>query len=398
MIQVLEYNSIEDLSRIQTIWRELHSQTRNASFFQSWEWLHQYLIHNKQVKIKVLSVSLAGKIIGIVPLVIKPVQTRLGTVRALTYPLDSWGIHYSSIGPNPAATMATAMRYLHSAKRHWEILDLRYIDEFGSDVGRTKNALRLSGFQRLERLWSETSLLKMKGSWEEVCSSLPAATLKEYQKSEAKLSELENIEFHRYRPERSMAINQENHWEIFSQFEDMSRQSGKLCLGMRENVTSDKDWKFLRCVHEAAVQNGKLDLCWLTQNDKVISVSYNYHHRGRFDSLGTVYLKSAGPEAANVLMGRMIEDGFDRFDSAYYMNHEKSLLNLEWGNSIASSHRYSHFPLLAPRSQLLRMYQWAFHREEDSHSRFGTEVMPAVTQVEPSETVVQDESRFKVVG
>ncbi len=395
MIQVLEYNSIEELLRIQTIWRELHSQTRNSSFFQSWEWLHQYLIHNKQIEIKVLSVSLAGKIIGIVPLVIKPIQTRLGTVRALTYPLDNWGIHYSSIGPNPAATMAATMRYLHSAKRNWGIFDLRYIDEFGSDIGRTKNALKLSGFQRFQRIWSEASLLRMNGSWEQVCSSLPEETLKEYHKSEAKL---ENIEFHRYRPERSMAMNREYHWEIFSQFENMSRQSGGICLGMRENSTSDKDWKFLRSVHEAAVQNGKLDLCWLTQNDKAISVSYNYHHRGRFDSLGTVYLKSAGPEAANVLMGRMIEDGFDRFDSAYYMNHEKLLLNLEWGNSIASSYRYSHFPLLSPRSQMLRMYQWAFHREENSCIEVGTEVMPAATQNEPSEARVQGESRFKVVG
>lgn len=399
MIQISEYKSLSEFQKLRTIWGELHQQTRNASYFQSWDWLNQYLIHQgENVKPRILTISLAGRIIGIVPFIIKPVQTKLGNILALTYPLDSWGIHYSSLGPNPAASIAAAMRHLNKSRRDWDILDLRYIDEMGIDSGRTRNAMRLSGFQRMQRVWSKSSVVKMNHNVNSASDLLPKTTLNEYRISEKVLSRFENVEFHRYRPEQSVVDKPDYHWEIFSLFEKMSRETKNFCPGLRENPASDRDWKFLRCVHEEAVRSGNLDLCWLTANDEVIAISYQYHHRGRLDSLGTVYSHHAGEEAANVLIGRMMEDGFERFDLAYYMNHEKSQLKLDWGNEIADSYRYSHYPLVSARSQLLRVSQWVFHREEKLKPRMNSDYSPEFSNTESMESVIENESRFRIVG
>ena len=152
MITVAEINDIERLSEFRLLWRTLWDKTRNASFFQSLDWLENYWHRfGAQQKLRTLIVSVGGKPIGIVPFVVKEVPSRLGPIRALTYPLDSWGAFYGPLGPNPATTLAAAMRHISETKRDWDLIDLRYIDAEGTDRGRTQNAMRSAGLQTYRR-------------------------------------------------------------------------------------------------------------------------------------------------------------------------------------------------------------------------------------------------------
>ena len=87
MITVAEINDIDRLDHFRLAWRALLGKTKGATFAHSPEWLEHYWNHfGHNQRLRILFVTLGNKIIGIVPLVVKPVATKIGTVRVLTYP------------------------------------------------------------------------------------------------------------------------------------------------------------------------------------------------------------------------------------------------------------------------------------------------------------------------
>ena len=113
MAEVTEIRSIDDLDSYQLVWQSLLLKTRDATFFQSLDWLKVYWRHfGEDKQLRVLIISSAGETIGIVPLVVVTEPTRVGPVRFLTYPLHDWGSFYGPIGPNPTASLMAAMRHL----------------------------------------------------------------------------------------------------------------------------------------------------------------------------------------------------------------------------------------------------------------------------------------------
>jgi hypothetical protein len=63
------------------------------------------------------------------------------------------------VGPNPTATLYGALQHLALAPRDWDLIDLRNIDERGSDRGRTANALRLAGLSARSRAWAGAAVV-----------------------------------------------------------------------------------------------------------------------------------------------------------------------------------------------------------------------------------------------
>ena len=77
MPDVHEINSIADLGRIGADWRSVLAQTRNASFFQSLDWLTIYWKHfGGGQRLRVLVVCENGAPEGIVPLVVRREPTK----------------------------------------------------------------------------------------------------------------------------------------------------------------------------------------------------------------------------------------------------------------------------------------------------------------------------------
>ena len=166
MARVTEINSLEELAGRRLLWDLLLSQTREATFFQSLDWLLAYWRHfGQQQRLRVLIVEAADRPIGILPLTVIPESTRLGTVRVLTYPLDGWGTFFGPIGPNPTATLVAGLRHVQSTPQDWDLVDLRWIDARGIDAGRTAAALRSADLPAAQKPWQEVAQIELAGDW-----------------------------------------------------------------------------------------------------------------------------------------------------------------------------------------------------------------------------------------
>jgi len=129
MAKITEIRSLDQLDSLRLVWRSLLQQTPNATFFQSLDWLEVFWRHHgADQQLRVLVVSSGSEVIGILPLTVVTESTGVGSVRFLTYPLQDWGSFFGPIGPNPTATLMAAMRYLNTAPRDWDVLDLRWVD------------------------------------------------------------------------------------------------------------------------------------------------------------------------------------------------------------------------------------------------------------------------------
>ena len=148
MPSVEEINDIRDLAGYRLLWNSLLPQTGNATFFHSLDWLGVYWKHyGGNQKLRTLIVSAADRPIGIVPLVIRREQTRVGPVRTLTFPLHNWGTFYGPLGPNPTATLLAGLNHVRQTRRDWDLFDLRWVDKVGYDFGRTQRVMEFAGTQ-----------------------------------------------------------------------------------------------------------------------------------------------------------------------------------------------------------------------------------------------------------
>jgi len=66
--------------------------------------------------------------------------------------------------------------------------------------------------------------------------------------------------------------------------------------------------------------------------------------------------KSAG--AGKALYAMLIRDGFSRGDRVFEMGPGYMEIKTEWMTRTAHSCRYSHYPLSAPKAQVLRLKHW----------------------------------------
>jgi len=166
MSSVQEINSIEELAGYRLLWNRLLSDTREASFFQSLDWLEVYWQHfGADQKLRVLIVYSGDQPIGILPLVVRQESTRIGTLRVLTYPLSDWGSFYGPIGPNPTATLLAGLSYISRCDRDWDVVELRWVNNERCDFRRTEQAMRSAGIEGKKQAWRQAALIDLDGTW-----------------------------------------------------------------------------------------------------------------------------------------------------------------------------------------------------------------------------------------
>lgn len=358
MIHVAEINSLERLSAFRLTWQALWGRTRCATFFQSFDWFENY--HRRfgdKHRLRVLIVSLVGKPIGIVPLIVKPVETGMGTMRVLTYPLDSWGAAYGSIGPNPAATMSAAMKHLRDSKRDWDLIDLRYIDNAGCDKGRTLNALRSAGFPAIDRTWDETLVVDTASTWEAYWNSRPKGWRTALNSAETQLAQRGQTSFVRIRPEGMSRGDTDRRWDVFQAFESLvkAERRSQSRYGHACNITDELE--FLHELHPAAVDAGQADISLLSVNGRPVAGGYAYHCNGVVETVRVAVAPDIAAEAGTVLIGRMVRDSFERGDAELKFSSAESQFVDGWKTLSAVSRRYTHFSSRTPRAQALRWNQ-----------------------------------------
>ncbi|MBI1391823.1 MAG: hypothetical protein GC152_03675, partial [Alphaproteobacteria bacterium] len=192
MFQYNEINSLSQLDDWGDDWRQLSARTvSGASVFRSYEWFRALLENCEQrFRPRALAVSLAGRPIGIAPLVEIRSEHRV----TLQYVPTLWPSPMLPVGPNIAATLTALTKY-QAAKRIANVFELGPVDQFAGDLGRTANAFRLAELRPLRRVGNCQHVIDLE-SVKDAGSRL-SRQLTEHQ--QAWQSQANSVGFHRYR-------------------------------------------------------------------------------------------------------------------------------------------------------------------------------------------------------
>lgn len=356
MSQIHEINQIDDLDAHQLCWRSLLQQTRQASFFQSLDWLRCYWRHFGQgQKLRVLIVTSGGAPIGILPLTVIPENTRIGTVRVLTYPLHDWGTFYGPLGPNPAATLTAGLRHIKRTSRDWDLVDLRWVDRV-HDGGRTSLAMQMAGLGCLERRWKSSDVIDLRLPWDEYVASRSGKFRNNLRRAERSADRSGGVTFHRYRPAGAAHGDNDPRWDLFDQCCQVARRSWQGSSQSGTTLCHSAVEAFFRDTHEAAVHAGACDVASLRHDGRMIAFAYNYCWGGNIQGVRIGY----DPEYAHLspgvlLLARMIQDSHARGDQFLDLGPDPADYKSRWRTATLTSYRYAHYAAVSPRGQLLRL-------------------------------------------
>ena len=360
MAQVLEINQIDQLAQFRQEWGYLLRQTCGASFFQSLEWLEIFWRHfGRGQKLRVLVVLAGDRPTGILPLVVRSEATKVGRLRVLTFPLHDWGSFYGPIGPDPDSTLAAGLEHLRRTRRDWDILELRWQGAPGTDPTQTQRAMLTAGFQAYPTVWDHTAIVDLAGTWESYWSARKDAWLQRFRHVEHKLSEQGEISCVRYRPLGRPHDDGSPRWDLYDACEEIARRSWQGAATNGTTLSHESVRGFLREVHEAAAAAGAVDLSLLLIDRAPVAFLYNYHYRGYVYGLRRGHdAERLWRGAGHVLLAYTLRDSFARGDRVYDLGVSSLEGKRRFQTRLLPILRFSHFPPLAARTQLLRIKRW----------------------------------------
>lgn len=358
MPTITEINDPAQLEDYRLVWGALLGQTRQATHFQSLDWLLAYWGHyGADQRLRVLIVQSGEETIGILPLVVRSEQTRVGQVRVCTYPLSNWGTFYGPIGPNPTATLLAGMGHLRRTPQDWEMLELRWVDNDGCDHRRTEHAMKGVGFGASKQAWDQSSVIDTQQSWDEYVATRPKDFRRKLRRNERVVAARGNVTYVRYRPAGARWEESDPRWDLYEACEELARTSWQGSSETGTTLSHDSVRNYLRDAHEAACHAGAVDLNLLLVDGRPVAFVYGYSHEGRVFALRSGF----DPEfdgAGVVLWARIIEDSCSRGDEQIDMGPGSLEYKRRWRSELVTSYRYTHFAPGHARVQALRLNRW----------------------------------------
>ncbi len=361
MHTVRELNSSAELDQLRLTWRVLWGATRNATYFQTLDWLQIYWRHfGARQRLRVLVVESTEGPLGILPLVVRRQSSVVGNLRELTYPLDYWGSFMGPLGGNPAATLLTGLRHIAQSRRDWDLIDLRWIDTAGSDHGRTPSALHLAGLAGRRTAWTQVALVDLEAGWDAYWQGRRPRLRKNLVRFERHLNRRGPVELVRYRPLGAAVGDDNPRWDLYDQCVELARRSWQGNSREGNTLSHDQVRQFLRDQHLAAVRGGWADIALLYCDGAPVAFQYSYVNDGYVSGLRTGF----DPELAvdgvgSVLMARSIADLIERGDRIFDLGPDYLPAKRPWWTRLAPSDRCLHYAAGSPRAQALRLARWA---------------------------------------
>jgi CelD/BcsL family acetyltransferase involved in cellulose biosynthesis len=368
MIEVREINQIEGLCEFRIAWQALLARTPGASFFHSLEWLECYWKHFAAgQQLRVLLVTESRQPVGIVPLVVRTESTRVGRLRMLTYPLQDWATFFGPIGPHPSASLVAALRHVRQTPRDWDVLDLRWVDVDRTDRGRTERAMAQTGFRPCGQKWDRTSLVELTENWQDYWQGREAKFRKNIDRLQRQMAEQGKVELVRYRPDPAYG-DVDPRWDLYDACVALAQRSWQGKRGDKTNLCHAEFSGFFRDAHAAAARLGAADLSLLYFNDEPAAFMMNYHWQGAVYGLR----RGFDPQFRHlrpglVLQKIMLEDGLRRGDRCYDLGTGSHDAKEAWRTNLQTSYRYTFFPALVLRAQLLWWNRWLRRRLHGEH-------------------------------
>lgn len=369
MITIQQINDIREFQPLHAAWSSLLRQTPDADFFRTAEWLETYWTHHGDGQyLRVIVIEEDDEVTGILPLVIRPYQTRIGTFRVLTYPLDHWGSFYGPIGADPAGTLRAGLAYIAGQERDWDFINLQWMDGASTDD--------LTGVELpvTRRPCYDVPVVDLTVPWQDYWSSRSTNWRSNCRRNEKKLAKIGPVEHFRYRPQGEEKGDADPRWDLFDECEGIARRSWQGESTDGTTISHDSVSDFLRNMHLTAVRTGCLDLNLLRVNGETVAFNYNYCYRGYVSSLRLGFDHSfAKHGAGTVLTYRMLMDSSERGDRTFDFLPGSLDVKARWQTEARAAVSYEHLPAGPPRVELLRAKHWL----SDNIQRFREHVSSA---------------------
>jgi CelD/BcsL family acetyltransferase involved in cellulose biosynthesis len=379
MVEVLEIDSIEELSQYRMLWNSLFAATPAATFFHTLDWLEVAWKHfGKGQSLRVLVTKAAGEPLGILPLCVRTEKYRLGTVRVLTYPLDNWSTWYGPIGPNPSATLMAAMQHLRTRERDWDMIDLRWVGPAETERGRTARAMRVANILSQKSVYQTTTIVDLPSSWQEFLAAKSDDARRDLRRALGRAFGDGRAEYLRHRPAPATEGDGDPRWDLYEMCEQVARTSWQGSMMNGNTLTHDRVRDYFRDAHATAARLGMVDMNLVTVDGQPASFLVSYHHHGHVCALRTG--SDGAIEDRGVGFGvilKSIEDGIERGDRTIDLGQEPGKHNRQLRTRFASSYRLTYAPFSSWRSQTVRWSRWAQQRwQQRRAASAGAETVP----------------------
>jgi CelD/BcsL family acetyltransferase involved in cellulose biosynthesis len=361
--RVHEFRDFESLRPYRDTWNTLLAQTAGASYFLSYDWLENYWQHcraDQQLRVLVIESASVdstspAQVVGILPLVVRREETRLGRVRVLTFPLHGWGTSYGPIGPDPQTTLAAGCRYLAAAKRDFELFDLRWLDDRRGLGELAAQAMHSAGFCHRRALWFDAYHVNLHEGWDAYWASRTSHWRTNIRSNLKKLAKLGPVEYVRYRP-RGTAFGQDDpRWDLYDACVQLAARGWQ---GLRNDGTTlshPQVRDYLRSAHQVAAQFGAADINLLYVAGEPVAFAYNYAYRGHVYGMRAGYdplFKTLG--AGSALAYHMTQDSCQRGDRVLDLGPGNMPSKVNWLNEVVPAYHYTNYSPWSLRAWGLR--------------------------------------------
>jgi CelD/BcsL family acetyltransferase involved in cellulose biosynthesis len=300
----------------------------------------------------------AGSPIGILPLVVRRENTRLGSVRVLTYPLADWGSFYGPIGPSPTATLLAGLGHVRRSEPDWDLIDLRWINGSRS-CDRTRRAFEIRGFSAKAALWAESAQVELAGTWESYWAGRKRSWRKNVRYAERRLATHGPIEFSRWRPPGSSFGDGDPAWPLYDTCEGLASRSWQGSSNTGTTLSHEAVKPFLRAAHERAAHVGAADVSLLSVGGVPAAFAYCYQTAGYVYGLRMGFDGQAIHDGAGtILLARLIEDSFQRGDQIVDLGSEYLDCKRQWLTRVQPSYHVTHYRSGGAKAQALRLKRW----------------------------------------
>ena len=194
--------------------------------------------------------------------------------------MHDWATFFGPIGPNPSATLVAGLRHVRQTPRDWDVLDLRWVDVDGADLGRTERAMAQTGFRPCGQKWDRTSLVELPETWQAYWQGREAKFRKNIDRLQRRMAEQGKMELVRFRPEPASDGEVDPRWDLYDTCVALAQRSWQGESGDKTNLCHAEVSGFFRDAHAAAARLGAVDLNLLYFNDEPAAFMYNYRWQG----------------------------------------------------------------------------------------------------------------------
>ncbi len=342
MTHVVEINHLHDLTRFQLAWKALWHETQRAHIFQSYEHLTKSWHRLGQgAKWRVLLVYSSGKMIGILPLIATSRRLAGCTARVVGYPGPQWVRQVGPIGPNPTATLHTAIKFLASQRRSWDVLDFQCSEH---DRSQTKLAMDLAGLAGRLEPSQPIAVVDLREGWQ----TSRSRARNEFRRLEVAAARRGRLQLERHRPAGMASGKVELCWDLLQQCSQHPLWKWRAAAHIQPAIDSGD-------AHEVASSLGAIDLNLLRLDGQPIAAAYHYQRQGTLIQLWSGHdTRYAELYPSTLLMARLLEDSHRRGDTQLILSPDDTDGHRHWATRWLPTARGCCYGR-SPAAQLLRL-------------------------------------------